>query len=291
MKHITPHIFDDAVALDELAMSVARIGKILNLGAKAHLLSAYSTYATYVADPAATQSKFKGRAISSALLVAAYESPPVAILPLKNAVQTSLSPNICPMCGSLKTGTADHYLPKADYPEFAFYSWNLVPACDCNTKRGSALYGPGVDERIIHPFYEKKLLERIISTDFDFSKGTPALTIKKIYPTGINPTTIDFHVKNIHEKTTMLDWLIAEWARLLEAPMDSMTWYPDVTVRKIQVDHRVVELMKASDKKLGTPNNWMSALFHGVHSSSQALDLVTNAMNTTIAAQGLISGP
>ncbi|MBH9742077.1 hypothetical protein CJ419_20630 [Vibrio navarrensis] len=29
----------------------------------------------------------------------------------------------------------DHFLPQADYPEWIIYSRNLVPACDCNSKR------------------------------------------------------------------------------------------------------------------------------------------------------------
>jgi hypothetical protein len=286
MKYLAPHVFNDAAALNALAMSKARIAKILNAGARTHLVNAYAGYAAFVANPPAALSKFKGRTISSALLIEAYETPPVAISPLIIAVQTGLSPNICPMCGSLKTGTADHYFPKADYPEFSFYSWNLVPACDCNIKRGTALYGTGANEWIIHPFYEKKLTDRIISLNFDFSKPTPTLAIGKLYPAGINPATIDFHVEKIHSKTTMLDWLIAEWARLLETPMDAMTWYPTGVVNKAQVTSRISELMTASDRKLGTPNNWTSALFHGVHSSPQALDLVTSAMNSAIAHPG-----
>lgn len=282
MKYLSRHTFDDSTALDDLSNSKANIAIILNNGAKHSLLELYKTYPNCISNPSIVTSKIKHLQVAKALLIAAYESPPIAILSLKKTVQHKLSPNVCPMCGSLKTGTADHYFPKEDYPEFSIYSWNLIPACDCNTKRNTALFGGKIDEWIIHPYYERLLVNRIITVTFDFSVGEPSLGIGAIYPAGIPSVRIDFHIDKIHRKTTMLDWVIAEWALLRELPCDAMTWTPSAPVTIQEVTNRLTELMNANDRKLGTPNNWASALFHGVISSPRAAKMVMEAVNRAI---------
>lgn len=282
MKKLLPHAFDDANALHELVNSSdAYLTHYLRHGSQP-VLELYREYDELVRNPQEVKSHMAALPTFSHLMVKAYMNPPVALQALKEAVQDTLSPNVCPMCGSLKTGTADHYFPKDDFPEFSFFSKNLVPACDCNTKRGSTLAGVLNHEWIIHPFYEAALEERILTVLFDFSKGNPSLSIGKLYPQGIQPETIDFHVKNIHEKTTMLDWIKAEWAKLISDPLNSMVWYPEQEVSLAEVTVRVQAIMNANAKKLGTPNNWTSALYHGVYSSVPALEIVTEATNAAL---------
>jgi hypothetical protein len=287
MKYLARHTFNDLTALDQLDNSKARIGSVLRAGGKGALVELYGTYAACVNNPIASSSKLIANGIFSSLLIDAYESPPNAVAPLKEAVQDKVSPIVCPMCGSLKTGTADHYFPKKQYPEFSIYSWNLVPACDCNTKRGSTLFGEVADEWIIHPYFETKLAQRILTVTFDFSMAEPSLSIGKLYSSGIPAATIDFHVQEVHLKTTMLDWVTAEWARLRKVPCDVMTWYPSAVVSPADVKTRLLELMKANDNKLETPNNWPSALFHGVSESQPAIDMVTVAINDFCATNSV----
>lgn len=293
MKHLKPHNFDDYLALNNLEKSEQTyISKILCKGAKYSLVDQYKLYATYVKDPKSLTSRFKKLQILSTLLINAYESAPVAVNPLKSYVQDKLSPNICPMCGSSKTGTADHYFPKEEYPEYSIFSWNLVPACDCNTKRGATLFGKDKDEWIIHPYFEKRLKGRILTIDFifptskQFPEATtlePSLKIGKLYTSGIPKATIDFHVKEIQEKTTMLDWVETEWAQMRLTPCDSLTWYPSGTVQTSEVKARVEEVRNSNDRRLGTPNNWTSALLDGIASSQNALKMVTDAINNGIS--------
>lgn len=47
--------------------------------------------------------------------------------------------DFCYMCGGLNAGTLDHILPKDIYPEFSFFSKNLVPSCECNSKKNTNL--------------------------------------------------------------------------------------------------------------------------------------------------------
>jgi hypothetical protein len=80
-------------------------------------------------------------------LIKNYNSPP-ALQDFIKKIRDS-SPDICPgvnspKCGAEKTGNLDHILPKENYSQWAVFSKNLVPACDCNVKRGQALKGDAI---------------------------------------------------------------------------------------------------------------------------------------------------
>lgn len=61
----------------------------------------------------------------------------------------------CPFCGGIgRPKTLDHYLPKANYPQFSVLPYNLVPACrDCNTGKSNSL-ATNVNEQVIHPYFD-----------------------------------------------------------------------------------------------------------------------------------------
>lgn len=83
---------------------------------------------------------------------------------IKAAVR-KLSETQCPYCGEPSSPThIDHFLPQSDFPEFAFFSQNLVPSCDrCNvTKRvniwdvlsnARLFLNPFIDEFLSTPFF------------------------------------------------------------------------------------------------------------------------------------------
>lgn len=64
----------------------------------------------------------------------------------------------CPMCGGTGVAALDHVLPKANYPEFAIYSFNLVPTCDaCNRRRSNK----GANYHFVHPYFDHSLLDAL----------------------------------------------------------------------------------------------------------------------------------
>ena len=66
--------------------------------------------------------------------------------------------NSCPMCGGTGVAALDHVLPKSDYPEFAIFSFNLVPTCDaCNRRRSSK----GAKFHFVHPYFDHALLHAL----------------------------------------------------------------------------------------------------------------------------------
>lgn len=62
---------------------------------------------------------------------------------------------VCPMCGGTSVATLEHVLPKADYPEFAVLSFNMVPCCDgCQRKRSNK----GAQYEFIHPYFDVQIM-------------------------------------------------------------------------------------------------------------------------------------
>jgi hypothetical protein len=67
----------------------------------------------------------------------------------------SLAPmGLCPLCGFNQAETLDHYLSKANYPQFSVLPLNLVPACwGCNHgKRDTVAQTAG--QQPLHPYYD-----------------------------------------------------------------------------------------------------------------------------------------
>lgn len=61
----------------------------------------------------------------------------------------------CPFCGGIgRPKSLDHYLPKANYPQYSVLPQNLIPACrDCNTGKSNDLaLEPG--QQPIHPYFD-----------------------------------------------------------------------------------------------------------------------------------------
>lgn len=61
----------------------------------------------------------------------------------------------CPFCGGIgRPKTLDHYLPKANYPQFSVVPANLIPACrDCNTGKLNMLASIA-SEQVLHPYLD-----------------------------------------------------------------------------------------------------------------------------------------
>lgn len=62
----------------------------------------------------------------------------------------------CPFCGGIgQPYTLDHYLPKANYPQFSVLPLNLVPSCrDCNTGKGTSV-ALASGQQVLHPYFEE----------------------------------------------------------------------------------------------------------------------------------------
>lgn len=151
-------------------------------------------------------------------LKAHYKTPPKElkhITTLRNATEHLA----CPMCGSFHRGTLDHLLPQGGYAAFAVFSLNLVPACKCNSKRQETLIGPNANERILHPYFDDCLAERLFEAHFEDLGPVPRVGLRLcVDNTHPEYAAIAFHFRSIVERTAITGYLRDRWIDLCRKP-------------------------------------------------------------------------
>ncbi|WP_293405406.1 hypothetical protein [Phenylobacterium sp.] len=218
MNRLDPPItFDDAAALDTLASNV-RLGSYPALAA--HLIAIKAGYSQYVGvhgNVLTITPVVLPKALGKSL-ISHYASPPQDLTNIGELREES-AVGTCPMCGSLHTWSLDHVLPKETHPAFAIFTPNLVPACHCNTKRGTALVGPNPGERILHPYFDDVLAERNLAARFDDLGRAPRITIRVLrHHTDPAYPAVSFHLEKVVLPAGARRYMIKRWARLVRQP-------------------------------------------------------------------------
>lgn len=217
MNKLPAPVRDDAAAFESLAnnqrlKSFPRLQPIV-----AEVQEGYVQYARVGGHPAHVHKHTLGDALN-AYLKQHYASPPADIGYIK-AMRRSTAHRGCPMCGSMHSGTLDHYLPKHSYPAFSLFSLNLVPACLCNSKRGNALMGQNHDERVLHPYYDDCLEERLIRAKFEDLGEVPRVSVVlAITHTHPSYAAISFHFQEIVQKTAIRGYMADQWSSFVRKP-------------------------------------------------------------------------
>ncbi len=201
-----------------------------------------------------------------------YASPP-ALLAFLADIRDRGSPDVCPMCGSLKTGTLDHIFPKNIFAEFAIFSRNLVPACDCNSLRRESYKGDGAGERVLHPYFDAVMNQRLLRAGLSSSSGSfqkPIIGLNICIPAG-SPffAAVNYHLENVVLRTQIIEYLECFWPKILRFYSDYFR-LPDGNFTRPQLDHAVDEALAVFDRRRSTPNNWDSMLFAGLAVNIQA---------------------
>lgn len=195
-----------------------------------------------------------------------YKSPPKDLKFIQNVRKSS--PNVCPMCGSLKTGTVDHLFPQDDYPWFSVYSKNLVPACDCNSKRKTNLTDG--NKRILHPYYDQVLNQRLLSCEVTPIQNFPKaeFTIKYVLPEHPEIDSIKYHVEKVVLPSGLISWAEGEWETTAQIPSSKIHTLPLEKVETIEIFESCLQgALDRYDRAYATPNNWFSIYFHGLLTS------------------------
>jgi 5-methylcytosine-specific restriction endonuclease McrA len=189
----------------------------------------------------------------------------------------------CPMCGSLGTGSVDHYLPKEEFPEFSVMAANLVPACfNCNSGvKGQTYRGAKAQERFIHPYFDKFADEVLWFTKvvppYDAAQFV-ALPSPKLSKQ--RQQTVSFHLKNVlgtqfHLSATNL------WAACPQLIRDESKHAGLLTLQ--QVVSAVHVLWRRSLYSTGV-NSWNSSFYRGVFHDRNAMGYLLNRADMLAAS-------
>ncbi|RMT18818.1 putative phage-related protein [Pseudomonas amygdali pv. mori] len=263
MNKIQRPNIDDAFALTNLAAN-HRVSSYPHLQTSVAML--HHAYAQY---EAAQGNAFAVLPVPMNLQAAAYlkahfKSPPQDLQHIKTLRQAE-EHRTCPMCGSLHRGTLDHLLPQSDHSAFVVFSLNLVPACKCNSIRQNLLIGPNPGERILHPYFDHCLRERLVRADFQDLGLVPKISLQ-LCVDGAHPefAAVRFHVRSIVQRTAVLGQLNTNWANLCRKP--------SLVIRALNVNptshaalqdvlqNEIETLDDAHDSK----NNWYSMFVAGL---------------------------
>lgn len=282
MKKINPPFIDDIKELKALAGN----GK---LGSYPQLLSEYiqfrSQYSEYMKNSGDPWKLNKLNVVGDfkKALILHYEKPPLGRLEFIDKYRRNLSPTVCPMCGGFGNGTLDHYLPKDDFPEFSFFSMNLVPACNCNSLRGTTVKGDVSPERAIHPYFDDFLGERLYQSVFKGSYDAPSISIEVVDNNHPQVCILKFHLKEIIFNDATQGWFEKYWSDLSLRAHDILELVlPSVPklVTNVDLMAAIEKYRNSKDKEYGTPNNWLSIFYTGLMNDQGRIVRLAAAINS-----------
>ena len=273
-----PNYIDDAAALDALSVN-AQLKCFPNLTAQVPAIKA--GYLQYIA------AKGNAHEVTNVMLPAEIQtqlkslySSPSKELPHIDRIREETSANCCPMCGSIHSGTIDHILPKADYPVFAVFGRNLVPACMCNSKRGNVLKGAHDSERILHPYFDDVLKERLFVADFDDLGLTPRIELRPLLdPAHPSAAAVSFHISNVVERTSILRHLRNCWNDLMRRPSLTAAELRSAPISRESLREILAAELDRKDDTHGSRNNWNSVFLAGLLEAPEVVDWLFDAFH------------
>lgn len=263
MNKVQLPAYDDSTAFDKLSKNT-RLGSYPQLQTMVGAVQA--SYAQYVAvkgSPALVHNQLI-TATEAALLKGHYASPPTDLEHITE-MRESTEHLVCPMCGSMHSGTLDHYLPKNGFPIFSVFSKNLVPACKCNSKRKETLLGDNPGERVLHPYFDDCLAERLVSARFEDLGEVPRVSVVLIISnTHPDYSAIDFHVRSILKRTAVVSYLADRWSSLFRKPSRVVRAFAENIATQAEVLALLEEERDALDDLHKGKNNWNSIFVSGL---------------------------
>jgi hypothetical protein len=171
----------------------------------------------------------------------------------------------CPMCGSATVKTLEHYLPKANYPEFYIFSLNLIPSCStCNQKRSNNANAPGSPIPLLHPYFDSDILDR----GFLFTEITPPYEAPMFLPifdnaqiTGITRDRVQRHITKSVDRNAFHAWSKNQWTEWKTKANRESSLNSFLTLISQHLSDHV---------QVSGQNTWTAAFLRGLHANHNA---------------------
>ena len=264
MKYLSFPIADDQAALIAVAQRMPVAGcRYLKKNLQI-VRSRYDAYHAACGNPFAPTApqplKMKGK-LQKALLCR-YETPSEQREFIKT-IRHLVSPDVCPMCGGGYPSTTDHVFPRSIFKELAIYSKNLVPACSCNINRSNIYMGVNPGERVLHPYYDSRMDERLVRASicsYDNSYRTPIITLELVIPTSDSLySAVKFHVEKVILQTNILNTLGKLWSNFQRSKNGVLNPLGDIFTDD-DFDQVVSDALDSADAEFNSRNSWKSIL-------------------------------
>lgn len=266
MRQIPPPEIDDIAALGKLSKSRAAHAVAIR-AQHAQIEHQFESYAnangdpwTVAADPllAPFRENFEGL----------YSDVPIAINHVK-ALRRGLT-GACPMCGRDALGTLDHYLPQSNYPEFCFFSKNLIPACNrCNTARGNDVKGPAAGQRALHPYFDAFAAHRVMTVIVLPDYRAPDIKPVPFKVAGGHRDIVQWQIDHVIIPSGFVEYADPIWGTLLANP--EMLGHEATTQA---VEARLLQLENDDALLRKSRNSWTSCIFHGLRNDPNVVEFL-----------------
>ena len=171
--------------------------------------------------------------------------------------------NFCYMCGSMNAGTLDHLLPKDKYPEFAFFSKNLIPSCDCNSKKNDNI------SSCINPHFYQECNSELFYLDIVIhgrlgNEVQYGFNIKVKNSFNLNfIDLLNFHLLNhIIKFSDINNYMKNHCARILNNPIQALSIRRKLS--RSQLVEKIEDLVFIATSEADSPNRWDVILYKGL---------------------------
>lgn len=194
-----------------------------------------------------------------------FKKPPAA-LAFINVERQDKGHRNCPLCGSLHSGTVDHLIPRTPHPAFSIFSRNLVRACSkCNSSKNDAIAGELAGQRILHPYFDDCLEQRLVSAQFREHGPAPEISLQ-ILLDPLDPIfpAVEYHVRRIVERTPVKQFLHDRWAEFLRKPTNLVPMLFSPFTTRDQLLTILNDQCVRADEVNQSLNNWESIFFSGL---------------------------
>lgn len=258
-----PTFFDDHAGLQALSTN-RQVGSYPEL--QAHVAAIREGYTQYVAASGNVSAinPVPLPAPIGAFLKGHYAKPPVCIRYI-NEIRERSGVNTCPMCGSMHCGTLDHVMPKGGHPAFAIFGVNLVPACKCNVLRSTALTGETASERVLHPYFDDVLAERLLAARFDDLGPVPRISLRiALVADHADFAAVAFHAKVVVGRTQVRDYLSKTWVKFVRRPSSVVPELRHDPATRADLVDILEHQLENFDDFHESKNNWNSMFVMGL---------------------------
>lgn len=272
MRKLPHPKIDDIDALDKLSKSRAASAKSIRKH-NPSIRNQFLSYAAAGGDPW-TVNADPALAPLRESFENLYEKPPVAIGHIK-LLRTKGITGACPMCGRDNLGTLDHYLPQSTYPEFCFYTRNLIPACSrCNTARGNAVKGIAGGARALHPYYDTFAEQRVMTVQFEHDWRAPEIVPVPYNIHGADLEVVRWQIEKVVIPSGFVDYAAPIWGTLVDTPTVLLGNVPTIGA----VSGRLQQLEGDDVAMSQSQNSWRSSIFHGIRHDHGAVEFLTQRL-------------
>lgn len=265
MNRLQLIVVEDQIKLDTLVKNseiIGKIGKRTRAKDINNIKLAYALYKSANGVPDQILQHMHNKTISRKMGAALqhYYKNPTKDLNFIDLMRHEFKIRTCPMCGSLASGTLDHFLPQKYNKAFTIFSLNLVPSCLCNSKKGVKLKGKKANQRLLHPYFDDCLQHRLVRVNIHHPETTPTVSSDMLLPlSDPNYAAVEFHFSTLaKEKVEM--YVLENFIDFCRRPGDLISSLSRNPRNKAHLRRLIEGELHSKDNYFGSKNNWVSLL-------------------------------